>query len=123
MYPAPSETRDAMLDAMGRENRLSTIAAESGTLSGLAAAVASGFAISAFSRRFVPPSSPMIPPDVGLPLLGSLDYVIDRLIDHQDSAIDAFVEILSATVLSDRNVDQDRDRNVKGTNFDSGAAS
>ncbi len=120
-YPAPSETRDAMLDALRREDRVWTIAAECATLSGLTATVASGFAISAFSRRFVPPSSPMVPSDVGLPLLGSLDYVIDQRIDHQDSAIDAFVEILSATVMPDQSVDQNRERNVNGASFDPGA--
>lgn len=119
-YPAPSETRDTILDALRREGRMWTIAAESATLSGLAAAVESGFAISAFSRRFVPPSSPVVSPDFRLPALGSLDHVIDQRAVPRDPAIDAFVEILSATAGSDLNADEDRDLNADATRFDPG---
>ncbi len=119
-YPAPSETRDAMLDAIRREGRVWTIAAESATLSGLAAAVASGFAISAFSRRFVPPSIPIVSSDFGLPALGSIDYVIDQRAIPRDPAIDAFVEILSATASFDLNADEDRDRDADATGSDPG---
>ena len=119
-YPAPSETRDTMLDALRREGRMWTIAAESATLSGLAAAVASGFAISAFSRRFVPPSIPIVAPDLGLPALGSLDYVIDQRAFPREPAIDAFVEILAATAASDMNADEARHRSADETEFDLG---
>lgn len=96
LFPAPSATRTAILDTLRDARRPWSIAAESLGLAGIVAAIESGFAISAFSSRLVPAGLAVL--DAGLPALPSLDYVIDQRAEPRDPAIDAFVQILVATI-------------------------
>ena len=98
LFPEPSATRTAILDTLRDARRSWTVLTESISLSGIVAAVASGFAISAFSKHFMPSGVSDLPTDAGLPSLPSLDYVIDQRAMPRDPAIDAFVDILSATI-------------------------
>ena len=103
-YPAPGTTRTLMLETLRSYDRRWTIAAESASMAGLIAAISAGFAISAFPRRFCPTQVAMLE-GTDLPPLGSLEYVIDQRAAPRDAAIDAFVEMLVATVTASSEVD------------------
>lgn len=100
-YPAPGTTRTLMLETLRSHNWRWTIAAESASMAALTAAVTAGFAISAFPRRFCPARVTLLE-DTDLPVLGSLEYVLDQRPRPRDEAIDAFVEILVAAATNMR---------------------
>ena len=100
-YPPPGTSRTLMLETLRSHDWRWTIAAESASMAALTAAVSAGFAISAFPRRFCPTQVVMLE-GTDLPPLGSLEYVIDQRAAPRDEAIDAFVEILVATVTASR---------------------
>lgn len=93
-YPAPSETRDLTLAALQSGGRRWSIVTQSTGLLGIVAAVEAGLGVAAFGRHFVPPHLRELPPDLGLPQLGTLDYVIDQRADPSDAALEAFVTIV-----------------------------
>lgn len=101
VYPAPSATRTAILETLREAGRLWTIATESLGLAGIVAAVEAGFAVSAFSARFLPATVAAIPAEANLPLLPSLDYVVDQRGAPRDPAVDAFIQILVAAIGDD----------------------
>ncbi len=94
-YPAPSETRDVLLNGLRSAGRTWSVVAESVSLAALGAAVVGGLGVAAFSRRLPPAGVVPLPPDVGLPPLGDVEYVIDQRATPRDASVDAFVEILS----------------------------
>ncbi len=93
-YPAPSETRDVLLNGLRSAGRTWSVVAESVSLAALGAAVAGGLGLAAFSRRLPPAGVVPLPPGVGLPPLGDVEYVIDQRATPRDASVDAFVEIL-----------------------------
>lgn len=95
-WPEPSEPRRAMLDALMAAGRAWTVAAESSGVTGIHAAVAGGFGVTALARRFVPADLGPVPPEAGLPLLPSVDYVVARHGSQHEQAVDAFVAMIRA---------------------------
>ena len=93
-YPAPSETRDLTLFALQNDGRRWSIVTQSTGLLGIVAAVEAGLGVAAFGRHFVPAHLQELPPDLGLPQLGMLDYVIDQRSGPSDAALEAFVAIV-----------------------------
>jgi hypothetical protein len=78
-YLRPSETRDVAEAALLAARRPWEVVAQCANLLGVLAAVEAGIGITALGRNFVPSGFAEIPPGVGLPPLGTLDHVIDRL--------------------------------------------
>ena len=95
-WPDPSEPRRAMFDALMAVGRTWTVVAESSGVTGIHAAVASGFGITALARRFIPANLGPVPPEAGLPLLPSVDYVVARHGSQHKEVIDAFVAMIRA---------------------------
>lgn len=93
-YPAPSEARDLTLAALQNDGRRWSIVTQSTSLLGIVAAVEAGFGVAAFGRHFVPAHLQELPSDLGLPQLGTLDYVIDQRSGPSDAALEAFVIIV-----------------------------
>ena len=93
-YPAPSETRDLTLAALQNDGRRWSIVTQSTGLLGIIAAVEAGLGVAAFGRHFVPAHLQELPPDLGLPQLGTLDYVIDQKAGPSDPALEAFATIV-----------------------------
>ena len=93
-YPAPSETRDLTLAALQNAGRRWSIVTQSTGLLGIVAAVEAGLGVAAFGRHFVPAHLRELDPDLGLPQLGMLDYVIDQRSGPSDAAVEAFVTIV-----------------------------
>lgn len=93
-YPAPSETRDVILAALQAAGRPWSIVTQSTGLLGIVAAVEAGIGVTVFGRHFVPPNLRELPPGLGLPELGELEYVVDQRAGPNDVALDAFVAIL-----------------------------
>ncbi len=93
-YPAPSETRDLTLAALRNDGRRWSIVTQSTGLLGIVAAVEAGLGVAVFGRHFVPAHLQELPPDLGLPQLGMLDYVIDQRAGPNDAALEAFVSIV-----------------------------
>jgi DNA-binding transcriptional LysR family regulator len=95
-YLRPSPTRDLTEGALIAARRTWVVTAQGDNLAGLLAAAQAGLGIMALGRNFVPSGLGEIPADVGLPLLGTLDYVIDHRDRSDDPAAHAFTEILQS---------------------------
>jgi DNA-binding transcriptional LysR family regulator len=95
-YLRPSETREVIEAALLAARKTWVVAAQGDNLAGLLAAVQAGLGIMALGRNFVPPGLEEIPAEAGLPPLGTLDYVIDYQERCEDTATNAFAEILRA---------------------------
>ncbi len=93
-YQRPSETRDVIEAALLAARRQWTVVAECANLLGILAATEAGLGVTALGRNFLPPGFVEIPPDAGLPRLGTLDYVLDRRAGPSDPAVDAFADVL-----------------------------
>lgn len=94
LYPAPSVSRPLMLEALERVGRPWRVAYTSPSIAALRAAVLAGVAVSAFSRRLVPPGLRPLPPDLDLPALGEVSYFLDWRQDAHDPAIDVLARTL-----------------------------
>jgi DNA-binding transcriptional LysR family regulator len=77
VHPAPSVARTRMLEALKAAGRSYRIAVSSSSVMVIQAAVIAGLGISAFTGFVIPDG--LIRLDEGLPELGTLEYVIDRL--------------------------------------------
>ncbi len=72
-YQRPSETRDVIEAALLAARRQWTVVAQCANLLGILAATEAGLGVTALGRNFLPPGFVEIPPDAGLPRLGTLD--------------------------------------------------
>jgi DNA-binding transcriptional LysR family regulator len=93
-YLRPSETRDVAEAALLAARRPWVVVAQCANLLGILAAAEAGIGVIALGRNFIPGGLAEIPPQAGLPPLGTLDYVIDRRPDRSDPAVDAFADVL-----------------------------
>ena len=93
-YLRPSETRDVTETALLAARRPWVVVAECANLLGLLAATEAGIGVMALGRNFIPRGFAEIPPQVRLPPLGTLDYVIDRRPGRSDPAVSAFADVL-----------------------------
>ncbi|HVJ54158.1 MAG TPA: LysR family transcriptional regulator [Aliidongia sp.] len=93
-YLRPSETRDVAEAALLAARRSWSVVAECANLLGLLAAAEAGLGIMALGRNFVPQGLQEIPPEAGLPRLGTLDFVLDRRIGASDPAVETFASVL-----------------------------
>ncbi|NYE27172.1 DNA-binding transcriptional LysR family regulator [Rhodanobacter sp. K2T2] len=76
VHPEPSVTRRRMFEALKAAGRPYRLAIVSSNIMVIQAAVMAGLGISAFAGYVIPDG--LVRLDLGLPELGSLDYVIDR---------------------------------------------
>ncbi len=76
VHPEPSITRRRMFEALKAAGRPYRLAIVSSNVMVIQAAVTAGLGISAFAGYVIPDG--LVRLDLGLPELGSLDYVIDR---------------------------------------------
>jgi DNA-binding transcriptional LysR family regulator len=93
-YLRPSETRDVTEAALLKARRPWVVVAQCANLLGILAAAKAGIGVTALGRNFIPRGFVEIPPQAGLPQLGTLDYVIDRRPGPADPAVDAFADVL-----------------------------
>jgi DNA-binding transcriptional LysR family regulator len=75
LYTPPSLTRTLALEAMERSGRAWRLVCSSGSLSGLRAAVLAGLGITLQAKSLVPDDLVTVP-DVDLPPLGAVDFVV-----------------------------------------------
>ena len=116
-YPAPSETRDLMLTALLNAGRRWSIVTQSTGLLGIVAAVEAGLGVAAFGRHFVPANLQELPPNLGLPQLGTLDYVIDQKASPNDPALEAFVTIVRMAAVQLKAENPEVARNAQTTSW------
>jgi DNA-binding transcriptional LysR family regulator len=93
-YLRPSETRDLVEAALLAARRTWNVIAQGDNLSGLLAAAYAGLGVMALGRNFVPEGLSELPPEAQLPVLGTLDYVIDHHPQRSDPATHTFAMIL-----------------------------
>ena len=94
LYPPPSVSRPLMLEALERVGRPWRVTCTSPSIAVLRAAVLAGMAVTAFSRRLIPPGLRPLSPEVGLPALGEVSYFLDWRQDAHDPAIDVLARAL-----------------------------
>jgi DNA-binding transcriptional LysR family regulator len=93
--PAPSDTRNLILQVLSDAGYTWNIVVQSTGLFGQAAAVEAGLGVGVFTSHFVPQGLTRVPADIGLPELPSLEYVIDSVGGDGTDAIAFFVEVLT----------------------------
>ncbi|HEX7855697.1 MAG TPA: LysR family transcriptional regulator [Sphingobium sp.] len=76
LYPPPSVTRAAAIEALEAARRSWRIAFTSGSLTGLSAAARAGIGIMPHSARLMPAGLSVIPPREDLPRLPAMEFVI-----------------------------------------------
>ena len=94
LYPAPSVTRDLLLDALRRAGRTWSVRFESASLVNLRAAVLAGLGVSAFGVGMTPAGLTALPASVGLPSLAHAEFILAQRPDVQDSVVASFGNIL-----------------------------
>ncbi len=75
VYNPPSITRTLAIGVLDGADRSWRLAASSGSLSGLLAALQAGLGVAAFSRLLLPPGLSVLPDAVGLPPLPEVEFV------------------------------------------------
>jgi len=94
-YPAPSDTRDVILQALKDAGYTWNVVVQSTGLFGQAAAVQAGLGVGVFTSHFVPQGLVELPADIGLPKLPPLEYVIDLAAGEKSDALTFFVDALT----------------------------
>lgn len=92
LYPRPSLTRDAALDALVSAGRAYRVACTSGSLSGLRAGSLAGLGVMPFARSLIPDG--LVHHDHGLPELPGTAFVLVTRSDTSPPAVRALVEAL-----------------------------
>ena len=92
LYPRPSLTRDAALDALMSAGRAHRVACTSGSLSGLRAAALAGLGVMPFARSLIPEG--LVHRDHGLPELPETAFVLMTRGTTFPPAVRALVEAL-----------------------------
>ncbi len=76
LYPPPSVTRALALDALRHEGWDWKIVCTASSISGLRAATLAGLGFTPHSRRLIPPGLAAVPASVGLPALGTIEFIV-----------------------------------------------
>jgi DNA-binding transcriptional LysR family regulator len=76
LFPEPSISRKAVLDALARAGRAWRIVCTSGSLTGLIAAAEAGLGVTAQARSLISRGLSELPPELGLPDLGELEFTV-----------------------------------------------
>ena len=92
LYPRPSLTRDAALDALMSAGRTYRVVCTSGSLSGLRAAALAGLGVMPFSRSLIPDG--LVHHDHGLPELPDTTFALVTRTGTFPPAVRALVETL-----------------------------
>jgi len=92
LYPRPSLTRDAALDALMSAGRAPRVVCTSGSLSGLRAAALAGLGVMPFARSLIPDG--LVAADHGLPDLPETTFVLMTRGTTFPPAVRALVEAL-----------------------------
>ncbi|WP_347955528.1 LysR family transcriptional regulator [Gordonia aichiensis] len=94
LYPRPSLTRDAALDALTSVGRAHRTVATSGSLSGLRAAALGGLGILPFAASLIPDGLAEL--DTDLPALPPITFVLMTRSNHVPAATGALIDALRA---------------------------
>ncbi|MGB6247449.1 LysR substrate-binding domain-containing protein [Gordonia sp. (in: high G+C Gram-positive bacteria)] len=94
LYPRPSLTRDAALDALTSMGRAHRTVATSGSLSGLRAAALGGLGILPFAASLIPDGLAEL--DTDLPALPPITFVLMTRSNHVPAATGALIDALRA---------------------------
>ncbi|MYR34165.1 LysR family transcriptional regulator [Nocardiopsis alba] len=92
LYPRPSLTRDAALDALMSVGRAHRVVCTSGSLSGLRAAALAGLGVMPFARSLTPDG--LVDRDHGLPVLPETTFVLMTRGTSLSPAVRALVDAL-----------------------------
>ena len=76
LFPEPSISREAVLAALARAGRAWRITCTSLSLTGLVAAAQAGLGITVQARSLISPGLTELPPELGLPDLGEIEFTI-----------------------------------------------
>ena len=76
LFPEPSISRAAVLDALARAGRAWRITCTSGSLTGLIAAAEAGLGITVQARSLISRGLVELPPELGLPDLGEIEFTV-----------------------------------------------
>ncbi len=98
VFPAPSELRTIMLDALASAGRSWVIVMQCSSLSSLRAAMEAGLGVSAGNVGMIPDFLSALPDASGLPKLDDLELVVDQAPEPHNPAIQAFAALLSDLV-------------------------
>jgi DNA-binding transcriptional LysR family regulator len=98
LYPAPSTSREIMLETLRQHGRRWSVRFESRSLSSLRAAVLAGLGISAFGYGMIPSDLKPLPLSAGLPKLKDIEFILDQRPDCTDPVVSAFGMILRSVV-------------------------
>lgn len=94
-YPAPSETRTMVTDALRSAGRNALIVAESDGITGLQCALQAGLGVAAFAEGLLPAGvSQRVVND--LPALANMEYVLETRPAPHDLLLEAFVTVTEA---------------------------
>ena len=96
LYPAPSITRSAMLEALERADRRWRVACVCGSLSGLRGAVVAGLGVTGLSRMLTPEGIHPLAPFADLPTLGETEFVVVPTVGRPAPPVAALAEALVA---------------------------
>ncbi len=98
VFPAPSELRTIMLDALARAGRSWVIVMQCSSISSLRAAMEAGLGVSAGNVGMIPDFISALPDGSGLPKLDDIEFVVDQAPAPQSPAVQAFAALLSDAV-------------------------
>jgi DNA-binding transcriptional LysR family regulator len=107
--PEPSAARRLMTSSLQRSDRPFAIVAECDAATGIHAAVASGFGLTAYGAGHVPTDIPELPRDCGLPTMEAIEYAFDQRAQPHSPTLQAFLALLNARSLK---LQTDRERAV-----------
>jgi DNA-binding transcriptional LysR family regulator len=94
LYPAPSVSRQIILQTLRENGRRWSVRFESASFSSLRAAVLSGIGVTAFGLGMMPEGLSLLPRST-LPRLPEAEFILDQRPDNTDRIVAAFGSILS----------------------------
>jgi DNA-binding transcriptional LysR family regulator len=96
LFPEPSISRAAVLDALARAGRAWRIVCTSGSLTGLIAATEAGLGITVQARSLISRGLIELPPELGLPDLGEIEFTVLGADRPANTPVGALADLLIA---------------------------